>query len=70
MDADLRTVLGVAFRALRCVDASDPSVPQTDQTFEEVTEAVDQIMRYCRERGYRVDDLRGVEPLPEMDGNV
>ena len=33
MDADLRTVLGVAFRALRCVDASDPSVPQTDQTF-------------------------------------
>ena len=27
-------------------------------------------MRYCRERGYRVDELRGVEPLPERGDHI
>src|ERR1035437_730286 len=51
--------LDIAHAALRAVDASDQTQPQTDATCERVSLAVDAVERMAREMGFRLSEMRG-----------
>ena len=51
--------LDAAHCALRGVDASDTTKPQTDATLHHVAVAVSTIEKLARELGYRLSEFRG-----------
>lgn len=50
--------LDAAHHALRCVDASDTTQPQTGDTLKHVSNAVSAVERMARELGYRLSEFR------------
>lgn len=53
-------VLDQAHCALRCVDASDTTSPQTEDTLERVTNAVWAVEALARELSFKLSEFRGV----------
>ena len=51
--------LDLAHSALRAVDASDSSIPQTDKTLDRISQAIDAVERIACELGYRLSEFRG-----------
>lgn len=51
--------LDAAHCALRAVDASDTTKPQTDATLDRVAVAVDTVEQMARDLGYRLSEFRG-----------
>lgn len=58
MRSGICAVLEVAHVALRNVDASDTTIPQTDATLESVAIAVSAVERMARDLGYRLSEFR------------
>lgn len=55
---DLFKTLDKAHRALRCVDASDTTVPQTRHTLDRVSDAIMDIEMLAFELGFKLSEFR------------
>lgn len=62
MRAKVCATLDLAHHALRCVDASDATLPQEGQTLDCVSKAVAAIERTTGDLGYRLSEFRGQHP--------
>ncbi len=58
MSAALLAALDAAHTALRMVDASDTTAPQTAATLDAVSDAVAQVERAARDAGHALPEFR------------
>lgn len=55
-------VLDRAHHALRCVDASDTTSPQTHETLERVSSAIWAVEALTSELGFKLSEFQGLVP--------